>query len=138
MLTVAGCGQSGLERASIQGNVTIDGEAVEAGSIRMVSLEPGGGPSVGGQILEGEYDIPRDRGPTLGKHRVEVLVPYMTGRKVQSPFAMPPTDPNEVVDPAGMVDEWAEKAPAKYNKESTLEVVIESGQNQFDIAMQSK
>ena len=104
----------------------------------MVSIEPGGGPSVGGQILNGEYEIAREKGPSLGKHRVEVLVPYRTGRKVRSPFAMPPTDPSAATDAAGMVDEWAEKAPAKYNKESTLEVVIQSGRNEFDIAMQSK
>jgi hypothetical protein len=134
-LGAAGCGHSGLERASVHGKVTIDGQPVEAGSIRMISLAPGGGPSVGGQITNGEYEIAEEKGPTLGKHRVEVLVPYRTGRKVPSPFAMPPTDPNEAPDPSGMVDEWIEKAPAKYNTDSKLEVMIESGSNEFDVAM---
>lgn len=138
LVASSGCGRSGIERASIRGIVTIDSVPVEAGSIRLVSLEPHGGPSVGGEILNGEYEITRDKGPSLGKHRVEVLVPYRTGRKVRSPFDMPPTDPSAATGTSGMVDEWAEKAPPKYNKESTLEVVIQSGSNEFDIAMQSK
>lgn len=137
-IALAGCGRSGIERASIHGKVTIDGEPVEAGSIRMVSLESEGGPSAGGEIVNGAYDIASAMGPSLGKHRVEVLVPYRTGRKVPSPFAMPPTDPNASTEAAGVVDEWAEKAPARYNKESTLEVVIQSGRNEFDVLMQSK
>jgi hypothetical protein len=137
-LATVGCGRSGVERASIYGKVTIDGQPVESGSIRMISLEPGGGPSVGGLIQNGEYDIAEQKGPTLGKHRVEVQVPYMTGRKVPSPFAMPPSNPHEAADPSGMVDEWVEKAPPKYNTKSTLNLVIKSGRNEFDIAMQSK
>ena len=138
LLLAVGCAQSGLERASIRGQVTIDGEPVEAGTIRLVSLEPGGAPSVGGQILDGQYEIRRQQGPSLGKHRVEVRVPYRTGRKVRSPFVMPPVDPNEKPDPSGMVDEWAEKAPARYNTESTLEVTIQSGRNTFDIDIESR
>ncbi len=136
-IAVIGCGRSGIERASISGAVTIDGEPVEDGSIRMISLEPGGGPSVGGSILKGQYAIGSNKGPTLGKHRVEVNVPYKTGRKIRSPFVMPSMDPDEKPDPSGMVDEWAEKAPVKYNEDSTLEVVIEAGRNTFDIAMES-
>ncbi|MDZ4819285.1 MAG: hypothetical protein SGJ20_09960 [Planctomycetota bacterium] len=137
-LTVIGCGRAGVERASIDGNVSINGQPVESGSIRFISLEPGGGPSVGGQIQDGKYDIDEQKGPTLGKHRVEVQVPFRTGRKIRSPFALPPTNPAEATDPAAMVDEWAEKAPPQYNTKSTLSVTIEPGQNEHDIEMRSK
>jgi hypothetical protein len=146
-----GCGRSsGIERASIQGNVTLDGDPVSSGSIRLVSLEESGGPSAGGDIVDGKYDIAREKGPSLGRHRVEVYIPYNTGRKIPSPMggAVVVTELN-LDDPqtnaaatnqseAGMVDAWSDKAPLKYNRESVLEVKIESGSNSFDVHMESK
>jgi hypothetical protein len=142
----SGCGRTGIERASIYGNVTLDGQPVESGSVRLVCLEEKGGPSSGGDIVNGEYSIDEAKGPTLGRHRVEVYIPYNTGRKIPSPMGGPvaiteidlnsPAPSNQ--NTAGMVDAWADKAPLKYNRESTLEINIESGSNQFDIPMASK
>ena len=147
----SGCSRrSGLERASIRGEVTLDGNPVSSGSIRLVPLEKNGGPSSGGDIVDGKYDIHREKGPTLGSHRVEVYVPYNTGRKIPSPMggavtiaetdpSKPPTGtPATNQNQAGMVDAWGDKAPLKYNRESTLEVNIESGNNVFDVHMESK
>jgi hypothetical protein len=136
-LGLGGCSRSGLQRASIAGAVRIDGEPVERGTIRLISIEPNGGPTVGGDIVDGRYRISGQRGPSLGKHRVEVNVPHKTGRKTRSPFAMPPVD-GEAWDSAGTVDEWVERAPKQYNSESILEVIISAGMNEFDISMNTK
>jgi hypothetical protein len=145
-LVLTGCGRSGVERASIYGRVTLDGQPVDSGSVRLVCIEEKGGPSSGGDIVNGEYNIDEAKGPTLGRHRVEVYIPYNTGRKIPSPMGGPvaiteidlnspaPSNQNQ----AGMVDAWADKAPLKYNRESTLEINIESGSNEFDIPMDSK
>ena len=148
-ISAGGCGRGGVERASISGTVTLNGNPVSSGSIRLVSLEKSGGPSAGGDIENGQYDIAREKGPSLGRHRVEIYVPYTTGRKTPSPFggAVAVSTPKSQDTPskagahqneAGMVDEWSDKAPLKYNRESILEVNIESGSNEFDIHMESK
>lgn len=144
---IVGCGRTGLERASIHGTVTLDGQPVESGSVRLVSISEKGGPSSGGEIVSGEYYIDDAKGPALGLHRVEVYVPYNTGRKIPSPMGGPVTieiDPNAPPDPtsnqnqSGMVDAWSDKAPLKYNRESILKVEIQSGSNEFNIEMDSK
>lgn len=146
---LVGCGSSGIERASIHGNVTLDGQPVESGSIRLVPTGEKGGPSSGGEIIGGEYDIDDEKGPTLGPHRVEVYIPYNTGRKVPSPMGgvapvttidpnSPQTAPQASQNQAGLIEAWADKAPLRYNRESILEVNIESGSNEFNIQMDSK
>lgn len=143
-----GCGDfSRVERASIGGNVTLDGQPVESGTIRLTSLEEKGGPSAGGDIVGGKYFVAHDKGPSLGRHRVEVYIPYKTGRRIVSPMGgaaavvgpmaepgQPAVDPNQ----PGTVDEWSDKAPPKYNRESILEVNIESGENTYHVQMESK
>ncbi len=116
----------------------------------MVSLEESGGPSAGGDIVDGKYDIGREKGPSLGRHRVEVYIPYKTGHKIPSPMggAVVVTEINPDApqtggagtnqSEAGMVDAWSDKAPLKYNRESILEVNIVSGSNTFDVQMNSK
>lgn len=156
MLSAGGCGRkSGLERASVGGEVTLDGQPVQQGSIRFVCLT--GGPTAGGQIEDGSYHIPRDKGPPLGRHRVEVSAPQKTGRQIPSPFALaqrkpssaakdaPTTEggnetgdePNEnpMQSAGSTVDEWVDMAPPEYGAKSTLEVEISAGKNSYDIHM---
>jgi hypothetical protein len=149
-IMATGCGKSGIERASIHGTVTLDGQPAGPGTIRLVSIEDAGGPSSGGEIVDGQYSIGEAKGPTLGRHRVEVYLPYNTGRRIPSPMGGPvpvtEVDPNvsqanqSTMSPnqAGMVEAWSDRAPLKYNRESILEVIIESGSNEFDIQMESK
>jgi len=118
-----GCGKGdGLNRASVEGKVTLDGTAVEQGSIAFLPTGDTKGPTAGGTIEKGRYSIPAAQGPAVGRYRVEIHAPRKTGKKIQAPMA-----------PAGtMADEVVDAAPAQYNSKSTLEKEVKSGRNEFD------
>ena len=143
----------------MRGKVTLDGEPVAEGSIRLVALESG--PTAGAPISDGHYHIRRDKGPTLGRHRVEIYVPQKSGRQIVSPMSAqrkPRTSARGVTEDFAnqsaedesqepnlnpmqappMVDEWVEAAPARYNTESMLELDVQSGRNAFDVEMTSQ
>jgi hypothetical protein len=149
-----------LERGSVRGEVTLDGRPLESGSIRFIPAETRGGPTAGGDILDGSYQIPRAKGPAVGRYRVEVNAPHKTGRQIISPTAaqkpgarskapVPSTaegntsaessEPNlNPMQAAPMIDEWVDQIPATYNTESKLELDVKAGRNTFDVHMQSK
>ncbi len=125
-LTIAlcvGCGKGdGLNRASVEGKVSLDGTAVEQGSIAFIPTGETKGPTAGGAIEKGRYSIPAAQGPAVGRYRVEIHAPRKTGKKVQAPMA-----------PAGtMADEVVDAAPAQYNSKSTLEKEVKAGRNEID------
>ena len=118
-----GCGKGdGLNRASVEGKVTLDGTPVEKGSISFVPTAGTKGPSVGGTIENGRYSLPSANGPVVGKYRVEIHAPRKTGKQIQAPMAPKGT----------MTDEVADAAPAQYNSKSTLEKEIKAGKNEID------
>ena len=155
-LSLAGCHRgSGLDRASVGGEVTLDEKPVQAGSIRFECLD--GGPTSGAVIHDGNYYITTDKGPVLGPHRVKISIPQKSGRQIVSPFAFAQpkhkrplqqkaatqngeTSEGDNFNPmqaAPMTDEWIDAAPAVYGRESTLEVDIKPGRNTFDVSMES-
>jgi hypothetical protein len=90
--------------------VTLDGRPLAAGRIRFFALT--GGVSTQGEVRDGRYEIPADRGPTAGKYRVELSVEKKTGRKV----------PDRDAGPGDLKDETVEAVPARYNRESVLQI----------------
>jgi len=52
--TIAGCGDGSPRNCTISGEVTVDGQPVESGSIQFKILEDGDLPG-GGMILDGKY-----------------------------------------------------------------------------------
>jgi hypothetical protein len=107
---LAGCSESAPQRGPIRGTVTLDGRPLEAGKVRFFALT--GGVSTEGEVRDGRYDVPADRGPTAGKYRVEVTFQRTTGRKV----------PDWDAGPGDTKDETVEVIPAKYNRDSTLQI----------------
>ena len=124
-VTAAGCGVS--SQPSVKGHVTLDGEAVgPGGRIVFLPQRSGEGRQAAAAIEEGKYDIPAERGPSLGPCRVEITWAKRTGKQVPS------------ADPGFMMDQTREAIPTKYNSQSSLTVEIRPGENVHDFRLQSR
>ena len=112
------------ERAAVQGTVHVGDEVVETGIITFVPVGKNKGPSAGGPIENGRFDIPAKRGPVLGEQRVQIVGHKKTGRQVPVLGA-----PMEM-----MVDELVPIVPARFGTASSeLAEYIEPGVNELTI-----
>jgi hypothetical protein len=128
LLLGLGCGKGGPSRNPIGGKVQLDGKPLQKGSILFSPIKGTKGPVTGGEIENGQYQLPKAIGPMEGRHRVEITSPRKTGRQVPAPLG-----------PAGqMVDEYGEAIPSRFNSESTLEVEIKPGANAADFDVVSR
>jgi len=117
-----GCSSGdGMERAQVRGKVHVDGQPLEEGSINFFPAGTAEGPSAGGVIAQGTYDLPQDLGPVVGKNRVEIRGVKRTGRMV----------PNHMA-PGTMREELVEALPIDVNTKSTLVRDVASGSNVID------
>ena len=123
VLALAGCGSNQIP---IGGTVTLDGKPLTEGSI---SLEPvdGVGPTTGGKITNGKYELICSAAPLPGKKTVRISGAFKTGRRIP---AGPPL-------PAGtMIDEIGVRVPDAYNTNSTLTCEISrDGPKEIDFNM---
>jgi hypothetical protein len=126
--TCIGCGKKGPQRAAASGHVTLDGQPIEKGVIQFLPVEGTIGPETGAVISKGQYDIPRERGPIVGKSRIELRASQKTGRKMQDPTGRPGT----------MTDEYKEMFPPNFNTNSSLVREIKDEPNPLDFDIQSK
>ena len=120
---VVGC-TGGSKRAAVKGRVTVDGQPVENGSISFVPADGTQGPSAGGVITAGEYDIAKADGPLIGPHRVRIIATRKTGRQVQAFSGVGP-----------MVDEEEMFIPPRYNTATTLTAEIVPKRNEIDFEL---
>ena len=122
-LFVCGCGEtSTVERASVSGNVTLDGSPVSAGQIQFIPTGDTKGPASYGIIKDGRYSIPEDqKGPVVGNNQVRINSSRETGEK------------DDIGDP--IVEE---AIPPEYNTKTTLKVVIEAGEDLHDFELKSE
>jgi hypothetical protein len=124
-----GCGggpaYTGAQRFSLSGKVTLDGMPVSGGSIVFVPQSSGLNPS-GGEIQDGQYSVPEERGANAGVYRVEIRWPRPTGKKIMDE------------DTAQMIEETAEAIPSKYNTQSELKAEVAKGKTTFDFDLKSK
>lgn len=109
LTVISGCNNTdGLNRASVEGVVTLDGRPLESGSVCWYPLETG--PAIGADIKNGKYKLNRKDGPVVGDYRIEIRGPQKpTGKKVAS-----------TMNPKIMVDEIADIVPDKYRFRSTM------------------
>ncbi len=112
-LLATGCGDS--RRNNVAGNVTVNGEPLEAGYIQFLPLENTASPTAGAEIHQGRYEIPATGGPFTGEFRVEITASRNTGRTTRDP------DSGEVVN---VTEQYL---PHHYNQQSELRARIESG-----------
>lgn len=112
-------GYEGPQRAKVSGTVTFNGAPVQQGSLNLLPLGGDASRPSGAAIEAGKYLITEDQGPTFGKYKVEFFI-----------FEPPKKAAAEGVD-AGMV----QVAPPKLNKDSTIEIDIQSAEveQNFDL-----
>ncbi len=96
-LLAAGCSPEG--RNEVSGQVAVDGQPVETGSISFVPVEGGQGPQAGGNISKGSYHLARKDGPFAGRHRVEIIALRPTGKLTARDMGGRPMDPMENITP---------------------------------------
>lgn len=110
-LFVLGCGQ-GKDVAPVSGLVTLDGEPLAGASVAFqpIGANPGSG-SYGRTDSEGRFSLqlvnPDEPGAVVGRHRVSITL-----------------SEGESSSDAGPV---VEKVPARYNRNSELEVEVPAG-----------
>lgn len=132
--STAGCGEGpadGLDRKSVSGKVTLDGQPLAKGAIAFDPADgsPGATPA-GGVIVDGYYSIDSVSGPTPGKYRVSIR--SAAEGAVLSPGMAPGAPPKAKKGAADAI-------PPKYNLNSELTAQIDaSGSNTADFALTSK
>ena len=121
LLACAGCGN---QKFPIAGEVTFDGQPVSEG---VISLEPadGRGPTTGGKIIDGKYQLMSAASPLPGKKIVRISAGRKTGRKIRPPGIQAPE--------GNLIDEIDRYIPPMYNTQSTLTCDVSAqGPNRFD------
>ena len=121
VIVCSGCGRGNPNRAEVHGTVTLDGQALDQGTISFLPSGQTKGPAAGASIVDGSYSISADAGPAIGTNRVEIRSARATGGRL----------PNG--DPA--IDEFI---PSQYNTKTKLTVTIEPGGNIADFPLQLK
>ena len=124
LLPISGCG-SGEAYHPISGSVLLNEQPLAKGVITL--FPSGSGTTVGGEIVDGKFSLPRDRGPTPGKYRVEIVAFKASGKKEFD------------VDRNAQVDVEVQYLPAKYNTKSELTCQVEqNAKNDFEFKLDMK
>lgn len=121
-----GCGREGPQRASVAGKITLDGLPIREGSIAFIPAEENRGPTAGGVIADGAFQITLWDGPLVGKNRIELRAWRKTGNMIPNPM-----------NPSTSMEEKVEAFPPQFNAESRLLREIKPGHNQLDLLLRS-
>ena len=129
LVVVAGCG--GPERAAVSGRVSLNDMPLTNGTITFQPLTKPARehPAAWTTIVDGNFELPQEKGPGLDKCRVEIRSPKETNRIV--PSAVPGADGG----PGEPVKLMIEAVPARFNTDSKLVVEIQPGVNPFEFRL---
>jgi len=128
VLALAGCGG---HKVHVWGEVSYDGKPVASGTIEFVPVDGTRGPSTGGMIVDGRYDVPAKVGPLPGGvYQVEIRAMRPTGETMPDP--MNPNGPP--------IERKENYIPDVYNTRTTLKVTISSSsaENQHDFRLEKR
>jgi hypothetical protein len=112
-------------RAPIQGKVTFEGQPLVAGRILFTPVAPNAGPATSAVVSGGEYTIPVNEGPVVGRNRVEIEARLNLGFAIDDEAAFArrggkPLPPNPI--------------PPQFNRESQLVAEVKpDGENTFNV-----
>jgi len=122
-------------RGSVKGRVTVDGTPLRHGRIEFLPTGGTSGPVAGGVIVDGHYHIRRDKGPVVGKNRVEVNGSV----KTDEPKPYPPEDSErtEFLTPEDLYQIRGVR-PLEFEPEVPMEADIQAGANVLDFPLRSK
>ena len=129
LVALTGC-SSGPKPMRVWGNVTFEGKPLPEGTITFTPIAPHTGPSTGGSITEGRYEVPEKVGPLSGgQYRVEITATRSSGRQVV----------NTIGFGGGMITVPEMYIPTVYNAASKLQVTIsqKADENQFDFELRA-
>ncbi len=124
-LVGCGGGSSADQRAAVRGSVSLDNQPIDGATINFIALDSQGR-NVGATTIQGDYEIPAERGPNPGRYRVEISWHRPLG---------PVPEMGDEFDDARPEPETRQVLPAQYNEQSTLEVVIEPGENEHSFQL---
>lgn len=127
VLLLAGCADSAPDRATVFGQVELNGQPLESGSIDFFPAEGTRGPTAGATIERGRYRIDSAKGVAVGQNRVEIHGMRRAGKKIADPFGR-----------GTQIDQYVESVPAEYHSQSTLIREVVAGENQIDFEILSK
>jgi hypothetical protein len=109
----SGCSKSStVQRAAIQGSVTLDGEPLKNGVIEFSPVTSKLGS--GGKITNGRYQLPADKGLPEGEYLVRIT---SAGEAPPAQAVAPGMEPA----PAGIAKE---RIAARFNAETTLKLSV--------------
>jgi hypothetical protein len=116
LLVAAGCSDSKMAR--VTGKVVVDGEPA-GGKGAYISFIPadGNGPTTGGAIKDGQYDLLAP----VGVDKVQIRFSKVVGKKKLYPT---PESPEQ--------DVYQDVVPRKYNEDTELTYEVRPGRNQKD------
>jgi hypothetical protein len=114
---LSGCGGNRIE-----GNVTLDGQPVDGGTITFVG--PNNQGKAGARIVGGKYTLDTPLAP--GTYKVEIEWMKKTGKTI----------PNKS-DVGTTIDETKQAIAAEYNRQSKLTADVKSGSNTFNFDLKS-
>ncbi len=117
-----GCGGGG-EPASVSGEVTYAGQAVDNGNIRFDATAETASDPAAARIEGGKYQIPESAGLKAGTYRVMISASEVTGTT---------TDPETGEE----VDQVRDVIPEKYNVKSDLTAELSPGENTKDFSLE--
>ena len=131
LLTVlSGCGDAGLPRVAVKGNVTVDGQPLKSGFITFIPTAGTEGPKASGKVADGAYELNRKDGPMIGKLRVEIRADQDLGYDLDDPEDFDAKAPR--VLPKNPI-------PPQFNDRSTLVRETKEGEtNEFDFDIKTK
>ena len=120
-------GCSGGTPGSVSGQVTWEGQPLEAGNIRFDPTEESEGASGSSLISAGKYSIPHDSGMLAGKYLVSITATKATGKQIR-----------RMDSTTAMTPEIVLFIPDRYNVRSTLDIELKGGANLKDFTLTSK
>ncbi|WP_417391301.1 hypothetical protein [Gimesia sp.] len=125
----SGVSKDGLERASVSGTVSLDGEPLPEGSIQFIpDIDATGqrihGKAVQAVITNGVYSLEAAQGPVVGANKILINATRKTGK-----FQNFDGVKTEIMQ---------QYIPAKYNADSTLRYEVKAGKNTADFSLQTR
>jgi len=127
-LLLAGC--SSNQESTVSGKVTLDGEPIKKASMRFFPIDGTPGPGAGSNIVDGNYEVPIEKGMLAGTYRVAITAYRKTGRKIKNV---------EVLEgePASLPEE-IQYISTLYNSRTELTANLVAGTNEKDFPLKSK
>ncbi len=115
LVLAAGCSR-GPTRVAVSGTVTFNGAPVDGGRIMFIPEDKASDPLgfANAPIDNGSFALDASHGPSLGKHKVEIVWFKKTGKQIVGS------------DPPNKVDETIQVIPDTFNQRSTLMEDIQS------------